>query len=535
MRLHIALMPAVFSLITTSLVSTGWSQVSAVDANRLGMEIAWQAQVQMPRVGRGIVSSHLWVEPTLVRKFAVVELDDGRTIRVSADQLTSRGVPLGIEEAKKQAGERAAKLLGKNDGFEVVETTIPQIRLVFVTNDGLVQTFDAETGALLWSTPCGSATAPAHPAAVSPAGVTVIHGRNLYLLDWQTGKQLLNVELKFGSSVALAVCNTLAYITDFRGRLEAYGLGVTFKPWSSQIIGRAVGQPVTLPDQSYCALASTDGYVYTLTGGETPGLWTRYETSSDISGSLAAGNGAFYAGTGDGLLTKISMADRLGHLAWEYPAGVTITTPALITGKHVVAATEAGALHCIDDATGYRKWATEGLRIQQPFAAAGGNILCTTFSNEIYAIDVETGTPVARTLPSNIVTAVINQVSDRAYVVGLNGRVQCLRTQGAVLPKVTAPAVLEEEAPAEENAAAAAATPATAADAADNPFNFGGAAAPATPSGTSPFGGADNPFGSDPAPPADSGMGTPPSGAAAGETSNPFGSMPDPFGTTNPF
>jgi outer membrane protein assembly factor BamB len=534
MRLQIASLLSVFTIITTSLGSTGLAQVSAVDANRLGMEVAWQAQVQMPRAGRGIVSSHLWVEPSQVRKYAVVELDEGRTVRVSADTLTPRGVPLGIEEAKKQASERAARLLGKNDGFEVVEVTIPQIRLVFVTSNGLVQTFDAESGSLLWSSPCGSATAPAHPGAVSPAGVTVIHGRNLYLLDWQTGKQLMNVELKFGSSSAVAVCDKLAYVTDFEGRIEAYGLGMEIKPWSSQIVGRAVGRPVTLADQSFCAIASTSGYVYTLSGGDTPGLWTRYESSSDISGSLAAGNGAFYAGTGVGLLTKIAMDQRNGHLAWEYPSGVTITTPALINGPRVVVATEAGELHCVDDKTGYRLWANEGLRIQQPIAAVGGHLLCTTFSSEIYAIDADSGTPVARTLPANISTPVINQVTDRVYMVGLNGRLQCLRPIGGALPKIWAPVVSVEEAPADASASTAAAAPSAATNATEDPFNFGGQAAPAAAASPSPFGGEANPFGAA-ATPADPGaMGTEPSGGAAAD---PFGSstMPDPFGTSNPF
>ncbi len=533
MRMPFACLFSAFSLLA---VTPGYAQVSSVDADRLDMEIAWQAQVQMPKVGRGIVSSHLWIDSTLNRKYAVVELTGGRTLRVSAEEADHRGAAIGIEEAKKQVGERAARLLGKNDGFEVVEITIPQIRLVFVTSDGLVQTFDAETGAMLWSNPCGLATAPAHPGAVSSAGVSVIHGRNLYLLDWNSGKQLMNKELSYGSSVALAVCNQLAYVTDFRGRLQAYGLGETLKPWSSQIIGRAVGRPVALADQSYCAIASTDGYVYTLNAGQNPGIWTRYETNSSISGSLAAGNHAFYAGTGDGLLTKISVADRLGGLDWEYPAGETITRPALVVGKRVVAATESGAIHCIDDETGFSIWSKQGMRIEQPIATAGGNFLCSTFSGEIYAFDAETGTVVGRTSPSNIKSAVKNQINDRLYVVGHNGRLQCLRTRGAVLPTMIGPVVVGEDAPAES--APVAEQPATTAPAA-NPFNFGGEAASTAPAAT-PFGGTpaanpfgnSNPFGATEAAPAETGAAD-----GAGGMGNPFGSgeMSNPFGGANPF
>ncbi len=535
MRLRIACSIVLLSIFTAT---SGRAQISSVDADRLDLEIAWQAQVQMPKVGRGIVSSHLWVDSGQSRKFAVVELPAGRTLRVSADEAGRRGEPIGIEEAKKQVGERAARLLGKNDGFEVVEVTIPSIRLVFVTNDGLVQTFDAETGALKWSSPCGRASAPAHPGAVSPAGVSIIHGRNLYLLDWQSGKQLLNKELSYGSSVALAVCNDLAYVSDFRGRLQVYGLGRTIKPWSSQINGRAVGQPVTLADQSFCAIASTDGYVYTMTAGEQPGLWTRYETNSAISGSLAAGNGAFYAGTGDGLLTKISLAERLGGLDWEFPSGETITSPALVVGKRVLVATEGGAVHCIDDESGFAIWSKEGLRIAQPIAAVGSSFLCSTHSQEIYALDMETGTVTGRTMPSNIDSVVVNQVSDRLYVVGPNGRVQCLRPRGGVLPTMVTPVVASEK---ELSATPPASQPPATTTPAADPFNFGGETAPppTTPaanpfggdafgSGSTPAAGA-NPFGGGPAAPATSDAGA--------EMSNPFGSgdMTDPFGSANPF
>lgn len=523
------LLPVFFFLIG----AVSFGQISSIDAERLDLEIAWQAQVQLPRAGRGIVSTHLWVDSSQIRKFAIVELAGGRTIRVSADQTDSRGVAIGIEEAKKQAGENAARLLGKNSGFEVVELAIPLVRLVFITSDGLVQTFDAESGAMLWSSPCGSALAPAHPGAVSAVGVSVIHGRNLYLLDWNSGKQLMNKELPVGSSVALAVCNDLAYVTDFRGRLQAYGLGGTRKDWSSQIIGRAVGQPVSLADQTFCAIASTDGFVYVLTAGERADIWTRYETASSISGSLSAGNGAFYAGTGDGLLTKISVNDRLGALDWDYPAGETITAPALVIGKRVVATTEAGAIHCIDDANGFGIWAKQGLRIEQPIAFVGNSFLCSTFSGEIYALDADTGTVQGRTSPGRIKSTIKNQVSDRLYIVGENGRLQCLRGRGAVLPTMIAPVVPSTAAPAEGTSAADAPPATPASNQSNDPFNLNEESAGAPAANASDSAPVADPFGADPA--ADP-FGTSGSMESPGATETPnAGGMANPFGTDSPF
>lgn len=542
------LIPYVLPVLVLSLSSVGLCQLPRHEVERLGMELAWQGQVQLPAAGQGIVSSHLWLDPTQIRQYAVVELEGGRTIRIAADELDSRGQPLGLEGAKQQAAEQAARLLGKNEGFDVVEANIPQSRLVFITNDGLVQNFDAETGSLIWSSVCGSIRAPAHPGVVSAAGVALIHGRNLYLLDWQTGKQRMITELPFGSAVTLAACDDLVYVSDFRGRIQALGLGTPRKSWSSKVIGRTVGRPVTLLDQSHCAIATSEGYVYTFLGGENPGIWSRYQTPSGLHGSLAAGNGAFYAGTGDGVLTKIGI-DGMG---WEYPAGETISVPAFVSGDRVVVATEGGDLHCIDDATGYRVWSITGQRFTQPFAQMDGKYLCRTAVNEICAVDAKTGKIVFRTQPTGITKIVHNQLTDRVYLVGTYGQVQCLRLRGADLPHLYRP-VDSEQAPQET--APAAAGQSTAPATGDNPFNFG---APA--GGSNPFGGdasgdasgaaGSNPFGSEPS----SAGGTNPFGAeanpfgagdaamggdssAGGQPANPFGASDtsNPFGGANPF
>ncbi|MCC7333475.1 MAG: PQQ-binding-like beta-propeller repeat protein [Pirellulaceae bacterium] len=489
---------ALLSLLCSAVCSVGWltatarAQVSSVDASQLGLEIAWKTQLQLPKVGRGITTSSLWVDNTAPRKYAVVELGEGRTIEVSADELDSKGVPIGIEVAKQMAGERAARLLGKNDGFEVIESSIPKIYLVVATSDGLIQNYDAETGRLLWSRPCGVSTAPAQSAALSPSGVSLIHGRHLYLLDWESGKQLQRQELKYGSSIALAVCGRVAYITDFRGRLEAYGLGITFRPWTSQIAGRDVGRPVTLADQSYCAIASTEGYVYTMVGGDKPGMWTRYEASSPFNGSLAAGNHAFYAGSSDGVLAKVSVDDQFGSLNWDFTTGESLTAPPLVINDRVYLANESGTLHCLDDANGSSLWSEVGLRVVQPFAVAGGKLYCSTVAGRIIAVDAESGRFIAGSQPMPLAALVINQSSDRLYVADTAGRMQCLRPWQSTLPRLVEPLKKIEGAPSQEVAPTATETTPAAAD--QDPFNVSGGAA-ASPAGSNPFDSASDPFG----------------------------------------
>ncbi len=505
MRLRFTRRLTLLSLLCSAICSTGWlataarAQVSAFDAGQLGLEIAWQTQLQLPKVGRGITTSSLWVDNSSPRKYAVVELGAGRTIEVSADEIDSKGAPIGIEVAKQMAGERAARLLGKNDGFAVIESSIPNIYLVVVTSDGLIHSYDAETGKLLWSRPCGVSTAPAQSAALSPAGVSLIHGRHLYLLDWASGKQLQRQELKYGSSVALAVCGRVAYVTDFRGRLEAYGLGVTFKPWTSQIAGRDVGRPVSLADQSFCAIASTEGFVYTMIGGDKPGMWTRYEAASPFNGSLAAGNRAFYAGSSEGVLAKVSVDDQLGSLNWDFTTGESLTAPPLVIDERVYLANESGRLHCLDDTTGSSLWSEVGMRVEQPFAVAGGKLYCKTIAGKIIAVDAESGRFIWGSQPIPLAGLVINQSSDRLYVADTAGRLQCLRPWQSTLPRMIKSATPSEGVASQEGTAPASDT--TPAAPSQDPFNASGEAADAPP-GASPFDSGTDPF-STPAPAGD--------------------------------
>lgn len=517
------LLPQLASVCLALCACFGWmpvanAQVSAVDAKQLGLEIAWQSQLQLPRVGRGIVTSKLWVDASPPRKYATVDLGAGRTVEISAAQVDSKGQPIGIEVAKQLAAERAARLLGRNDGFQVVESNVPSIRLVVVTSDGLVQNIDAETGRMLWSSSCGSTTAPAQPAAFSQAGVSLIHGRHLYLLDWQTGKQIQRKELEYGSSIALAVAGNIAYVSDYAGRIEAYGLGTTLIPWTAQVSGRAVGQPVSLADQSYCAMASSLGYMYTMRGGDTPGMWTRFEAASALTGCLAAGNHSFYVGSIEGVLTKIGVDAKLENLKWDVTTGEPLTAPPLVIGNRVYVANESGRLLCIDDSEGALLWTETGLRILQPLSVAAGNLYCSTLSGRIAAINIDSGRLVAASQPTPLATSVINQTSDRLYVIDTSGRLQCLRPFQSKLPKLVEPVVVgeDDETGKSESAATDSPAPATSQD----PFSAAGEAASGTnpfgdaAAGANPFGGASDPFGA-PAP------------------ATPAGAEPavDPFGT----
>ena len=135
------------------------AQLSSSDANALGLEIAWNSQLQLPLDGRGIASVNLWLNASKQRAYAVVRLPE-RMIYVAADELDASNQPIGIEGAKLSALSMAHRITGVTEGFDAQELVVPQVLLVATTRAGLVHCFDAETGRLQWATSCGVSSAP---------------------------------------------------------------------------------------------------------------------------------------------------------------------------------------------------------------------------------------------------------------------------------------------------------------------------------------------------------------------------------------
>lgn len=442
-----------FVIGTACCVDQAW----AVNLRDLGLEQAWTAQTQVSADGRGVVSAELWLTPDQKRTFAVVELSES-TVKVAADQLDSQLKPLGIDGAKNAARAEAARILGKAEGFEVVERSIGQLKLVITNGNGLVQCLDAESGRLLWATPCGDDFGPTFPAALSDFGVIVVRGDSMYVLDWNSGKQMMVKRLPSGTCNAVTavdvedpdanqgddeqkVSNALVLVTDLTGLVSGYNLTQSIPPWNYRIVGRSVGAPVTLPDKSSTAIATTDGWMYVFSGARLPSVQFRYEAGEHFTGSLAAGDSAFYLGDASGKVSKISTR-QLGSIEWSYRLPQSISSVPLIDFARglVFVASEAGELTAIDDSTGGPAWNQTVLgmaRVKAPIAVCNGSVICRTFSHSLVAFDCQTGQPLGQTsaMPLGSFT-LVNSLTDRLYLFSRDGRLSCYRPIGRSLPKI---------------------------------------------------------------------------------------------------
>ncbi len=521
MQRHSAISRALILVATAWFCSAGSvcsAQMKHETARSMGLEVAWRAHVQMPYNGKGLASTNFWVDAANQEQFAQVKLEN-RTFRVSAKQLDRDGQPIGVEGAKKLVSAQAGKYLGKPTGFQVDVISVPKVYLVVVTGNGLVQNFDAETGKLLWSSPCGNTFEPAFPAALCQAGVAVIHGTNVYFFDWATGKQIKQVRARSRTSNAIAIAGGVGFASDYVGNVTSYALGAESSPWSYVMLGRAVGQPVSFANQQFCAIASDAGFAYVFTYEKSPKVWMRYETNSSISGSLAAGNNAIYVGTTGGTLSKVTADSRLGSIAWEFRASDPINKPALIDGDNVFVTTETGNLISIrDSSAGDANWTVSG-DVKSVIGATSDRVYGMTFANRIVAFDKASGRRIASTAQFDFGHAIVNSSTNRIYVVTRDGRLACLRPIGSELPEFIVPV-----APVDPSDKPAVSAPA---ETGDQPGGIFGPAAPAS--------GAADVFNADPF---SGGASEDPFSGGAGDDPFSGGGNDDPFGTgggSNPF
>ncbi len=489
--------------------SLAQAQISNAELNSLGLEQAWQSLARVPASGRGIVSADIWIDETSVRKYAVVDIPGNPMIRVAADRLDAKNNPIGMEKAKAEAQARAAKLLGKNEGITVAEVNIPQTRLVITTLDGLVQNFDAESGKLLWATACGSSSISTIPAAYSTQGVLVVQGDVLYVLDWVTGKQLTTKKLTNSVACTVSVIdgliepppgsnretrqNSMAIVGDYSGTLTAFGLTEKINPWTGRINSRSEARPATSPDRKTLAVASNSGRVYVYSGSTQPSVQFRFETTSTISRSLAAGKDGFYIGTGEGVLAKIGFD---GRQKWTFHLSHPIAQPAFYDTESglVFLASESGEFTAIDDATGHEAWENSiNSNILAPLGTSGSNVICRSSDDCIVSFDKKTGQLRGRTNSLRLLpTPIVNTMTDRVYLASNTGQIQCLRPIGKDLPKISKDIAAPVAKPKAEKANVEQ-EPMNAAPVGGDPFGGGGD----MPAGGNPAGGAD-PFGADP-------------------------------------
>ncbi len=504
--------------------------LSPDEAQRVGMVESWHRQVGTVGGARAIVDMQLWVQKNKQRELVevVISGSSGETTvleRIPTDLKDSFGRPIGKAEAERMAKMSVLKLKRRSIEAQTRSVSVDQVRLYVLSNDGSLAAYDAETGEQFWTVRLGNPALGYVTLGIDDNYVTVINGTTMFqvvasdieVTDETTqrktvlpgGRPLPPTRLDGVPLHGAMHSGGYAVVTITRNGIETYRLdGQSIQPGFEMFSGQALAKPVTFPHSNRIMWSTDREFVYAMETDGTPSTLFRLPTQGLVEGGItAASDGRFFFGSTAGRVYAVR-ATRSGEVLWNQSFGEPFYKAPFISGDRLLISGGYGNLHNLAIDTGLPIWDRPTRGVDQVFAHVGNQFVGRDREHHLILIDEQSG-QVTQTLHDVFVEHVIvNQETDRFYLAGKGGMVQCLRPFESELPSFLR---LIEVVPTEEEEAEkprqAEPTPPR------DPFGAG-EAMPEDPfggDGADPFGGGADPFGG---------------------TGDPFGGgdMEDPFG-----
>jgi outer membrane protein assembly factor BamB len=360
----------------------------------------------------------------------------------------------GAHAARRLSGQEEARQLGLKRAWfaqvrldpsshHVENATLVGDRLSVLTSAGVLQELHGLTGATVWIAPLGNPDYPSLGPAGNEQHVAVLNGSTLYVLDRVDGRPVKIRQVGGAPGAAPAVSSKHVFAPLLTGRIEGYPLeGQILTPWYYQSLGRATVAPLTTPESFVWATDSGRVYVGRL---DDLGVRYRLETGSQIIAPPAYRRPYVYVATEAGEI--FAMHELTGARRWKYAAGFPVTRAPAAVEDRVFVTSEEPVLHCIDASKGIALW--EAPNVAQFAALSRERVYGVDELGRLVALDAATGALVGRMATDIATHALVNDQTDRIYLVSQDGLVQCLHELDADEPLYHKPATTGDDRPAE--------------------------------------------------------------------------------------
>jgi hypothetical protein len=303
-------------------------------------------------------------------------------------------------------------------------------RLIVMTSAGVVQQLNALTGETMWTASVGNPEHPSLGPAASDTAVALLNGSTLYVLDPIDGKPVVVRPVGGAPGAVPALAKDYVFVPLVTGRVEAYPVSADqqkLTPWYYQSFGRAMIPPLAT-DESV-VWATDSGHLY-VGDAKKLGVRFRLESPSEIVAPPASGPPNIYAATITGEV--FAMNELTGERQWKYATGFPINrAPAAVDDRVYVTSAEP-MLHCIDAKSGAGIW--EAPDITQFAAASKSRVYGVDDLGALVVFDAATGARLARIYRDTATHALVNDQTDRIYLLSDDGLVQCYHEIGADQP-----------------------------------------------------------------------------------------------------
>ena len=307
------------------------------------------------------------------------------------------------------------------------------------TTHATVHALDAETGRKIWNVQIGRRNQISMAPGVNDDLLAVINGSTLYVVDRKNGKLKYERQLVGAPGAGPALSKKFLYVGMVDGLLQGFNLEETRElPFVYKSTGRILVQPIVT--QESLGWTTDKGYFYVADANEAK-VRFRIETQGEINSRPAHWSPYIYACSHDGYVYAVN--EVTGKTAWKFSSGQPIEKQPTVVGDFVYITPDLGGMFCLNGKTGEELWLAPGIT---DFCSVGpGKIYTVDHLNRLTTLDQKTGSRLD-TLPlADIRFKVINQQTDRIYLAGQNGVIQCLHDAGQTTPLVYTPPPLEKK------------------------------------------------------------------------------------------
>jgi outer membrane protein assembly factor BamB len=306
--------------------------------------------------------------------------------------------------------------------------------LLVQTTGGSLAALDAETGRTLWTTQIGPRGRLTSEAAANKQFVAAVNGSTLYVIDRATGAIQWQRRMGGAPGTGTAVSETHAFVPMVDGRIEGYALAAGAKqtPWTYKSAGRMLTPPM-ITGQTV-SWTTEQGYFY-VADPAAKGVRYRLETRDAIHAAPGYWTPNLYAGSSDGFVYAVNEAS--GKISWKFSIGDAIYEPPVAIHDRVFAISQFDGMTCLDAKSAAQQWVAPGIR--QFLAASPARVYVCDDVGRMVVLDIETGTRLAAMPLVDVALRLTNGRSDRIYLVGEGGAVQCLREVQSKTPVLHVP------------------------------------------------------------------------------------------------
>lgn len=538
-------------VLTSSCTSVSAGELMTPDAiSRLGLAQAWARPVHVPAGAQSIRDQQLFVHKQAPHEYVIITAPkpsppadaaaaanqdaakpagatEPETIilaRIPIDRLGINGTPIGRKEAERLASNEIRRLKRRGVDAEMKVITSPRVNLYTIGSDGLLECRNAETGEPIWLQRVGKPSLPFSDLGVNEKYVTVINGGNMIQVDADNGQIIREVRTHGAPAFGALNSGDFAVIPLIGGGVEGYPLYDPERtPFRERVSGTTLAMPTKAPNSSKTAWGTSKGFVYVMELQGKPTVQFRLNTDGIVSGRIAAASGdRFFFGSETGQVYGIR-ATRTGKVLWSQPFAEPFYSRPLVFEDQVLIRSSYGNLFSLRVDDGLQTWNGSMPNVGELLGVLDNRIYATNMSGGLVVLDLKTGNKLATFNNIRPEYFIVNNLTDRLYLVSNDGHVQCIRSEKSNLPTL----VSHTEPKKSTKAATIEADPTQmpTQDAGNDPFGaekkdpFGAGGGKTDPFGGGGAGGNADPF-----------------GGGGGGNADPFGGgggdegMADPFG-----